>query len=104
MRATFLSAGSPKMSAMAAVKYAPPAMPPRKKYQTIIISQCGALSMAVSVPTARAEGEQRPEPYEHGGADREQRVGDDVARRQLRARREVVGLRLREQQEERVQP
>jgi hypothetical protein len=39
MRATRLSPGSPKMSAMAAVKYAPPAMPPRKKYQTIIISQ-----------------------------------------------------------------
>src|SRR2546427_6952224 len=47
MRITLLSRGPPKLSAMAAVKYAPPAMPPRKKYQTMSQCQSGDLSIAV---------------------------------------------------------
>src|SRR5919109_883711 len=44
-RATAWSRRDPKLSAMAPVKYAPPAIPPRKKYQTIDISQPGILSI-----------------------------------------------------------
>src|ERR1051326_8823132 len=102
IRATFLSPGSPKRSAMAAVKYAPPAMPPRKKYQTISISQPGALSIATSL-AARAEREHRTEADDERRPDRQERVDDDVALRKLRARRQVVRLRLREQEEERVE-
>src|SRR5205814_581785 len=69
---------------MAAVKYAPPAMPPRKKYQTISIPQSGVLSIAASIP-ARPEREQRTKTHDHGRADRQQR-GDDAER----ARRHAV--------------
>src|SRR5919197_803446 len=93
----------PKLSAMAAVKYAPPAMPPRKKYSTIIISQSGVLSMVTPVPPALAEGEERAEAHQDSGADGEQRVDDDVALRQLRIVGEVVRPRLRQEQEERVE-
>src|SRR5438094_1049503 len=102
MRATFLSPASPKRSAMAAVKYAPPAMPPRKKYQTINISQPGVLSIAISL-AARPECEHRAEADDERGADRQERVDHHVTRRQLRARRQVVRLRLREEEEERVE-
>src|SRR5262245_6252314 len=77
-------------------------MPPRKKYQTIIISQWGVLSIAASLP-AIAEGQQGAEPDHEGRADGEERIDDDVALRQLRLGRQVVGRGLREQQEERVQ-
>src|SRR5262245_26328798 len=77
-------------------------MPPRKKYQTIIISQLGALSIAASLPAA-TEGQQGAEPDHEGRADREERIDDDVALRKLGIGRQVVGRRLREQQEERVQ-
>src|SRR3990172_8054500 len=87
---------------MAAVKYAPPAIPPRKKYQTIIISQLGILSIAASLP-AVAEREQRAEPDEDRRADGQERVRDDVPLRELRAVRQVVGAGLRQEQEERVQ-
>src|SRR5512132_224280 len=69
-RATIRSRTPPKLSAMAAVKYAPPAMPPRKKYQTIIISQCGVLSIVVGVPLpALPEREQHAQPDGQRGAD-----------------------------------
>src|SRR5574341_1430855 len=87
---------------MAAVKYAPPAIPPRKKYQTIIISQWGILSIAASLP-ATAEREQRPEPDEDRRADGQERVGDHVPLREFRAVGQVVRAGLRQEQEERVQ-
>src|SRR3989338_3661602 len=87
---------------MAAVKYAPPAMPPGQKEQTNIISHSGLLSTPASVP-ALAERQQRTEPDDQRRADRQQRVGDDVPLRQLRAVRQVVGRRLGQEQEERVQ-
>src|SRR5262245_8476519 len=77
-------------------------MPPRKKYQTIIISQWGALSIAASLP-AIAEGQQGAQPDHEGRADGEERIDYNVALRELRLVRQVVGRRLREQQEERVQ-
>src|SRR4029453_13561829 len=77
-------------------------MPPRKKYQTIIISQLGVLSIAASLP-AIAEGQQGTQPDHEGRADGEERIDDDVALRKLGLGRQVVGRRLREQQEERVQ-
>src|SRR5438045_2822834 len=73
MRATFLSPGSPNRSAMAAVKYAPPAIPPRKKYQTISISQPGVLSIATSL-AARAERQHRAEADDERRSDRQERV------------------------------
>src|SRR5881296_907421 len=79
-------------------------MPPKKKYRTIIIPHSGVLSMPTSVPPpAITEREERAEPDEDGRADREQRVDDDVALRDLRILREVVRGRLRQQQEKRVQ-
>src|SRR5262249_41753344 len=96
--------GPPMLSAIAAVKWAPPAMPPKKKYRTIIIPHSGVLSMPTSVPPpAIAEREERTEPDEDGRADREQRVDYDVALRDLRILREVVCGRLRQEEEERVQ-
>ena len=42
MRNTPRSRSLPKLSAMAAVKYAPPAIPPMKKYQTMRRCQSGS--------------------------------------------------------------
>src|SRR5215471_12827106 len=78
-------------------------MPPRKKYQTINISQPGVLVMAVPL-SATAEREDRAEADGDRGADRQQRIDDDVALRQLRIRRQIVRARLGQQQEEGVQP
>src|SRR6266852_169680 len=90
---------------MAAVKYAPPAMPPKKKYSTIIMPHSGVLSMAAPVSaTTIAEGQERAQPDEDGRADREQRVDDDVALWELRILRQVVRRRLGQEQEERVEP
>src|SRR3990172_8524359 len=88
---------------MAAVKYAPPAIPPRKKYQTIIISHPGVLSIGVALPTV-TKRHQRAQPDDERRADREERVHDDVALRKLWAVRQVIRPRLREKEEERVQP
>src|SRR2546430_10017469 len=84
-RATPRSRTEPKLSAMAAVKYAPPAMPPRKKYQTIIISQCGVLNIVAPASlSAVAEREQHADADHERGADRQERVHHHVALRQLR--------------------
>src|SRR3989338_10568315 len=88
---------------MAAVKYAPPAIPPRKKYQTIIISHPGVLSIGAPLP-AVTKPHQRAQPDDERRADREERVHDDVALRKLWAVRQVVRRRPREKEEERVQP
>src|SRR4030095_13819264 len=101
-RATLRSRALPKLSAMAAVKYAPPAIPPRKKYQTIIISQCGVLSLRAPL-VAVAECQEHAEAYGQGRTDGEQRVDDDVALRQLGIVRQVVSRRLGQQTEERVE-
>src|SRR5262245_51348592 len=103
MRATRPSLSLPKLSAMAAVKYAPPAIPPRKKYQTIISSQPGGLGIAISLPTT-AEREDGAQPHHEGRAHGEERVDDDVALGKHRVRGEIVGRRLREKEEEGVEP
>src|SRR5262249_36499658 len=103
MRATSRSRRVPKTSAITAVKYAPPAIPPRKKYQTISISQPGVLVMAVPLAPA-AEREDRTQADGDRGADRQQRIDDHVALRQLGIRRQVVRGRPGQEQEERVQP
>src|SRR6266404_1439586 len=87
---------------MAAVKYAPPAMPPRKKYQTIIISQWGGLSIGPSLAPF-PEREHDAEAYHQRRADRQQRVDDDVALGQPGLLREVVGRRLGQEQEEGIE-
>src|SRR5439155_25237808 len=90
---------------MAAVKYAPPAMPPKKKYSTIIMPQSGALSMTTPVrPPAVTKREQSAQPDANGRANREQRVDHDVALRDLRVHGQVVRRGLGQEQEERVEP
>src|SRR6266850_1300248 len=116
MRITLLSRGLPKLSAMAAVKYAPPAIPPRKKYQTMSRCQSGDLSMAAILgvtgapgiaaigPAPLAEGEQRSDAHEERRPDGQQRVHDHVALGKGRLLRQRVGCRLVEEEEERVEP
>src|SRR5512132_2780623 len=77
-------------------------MPPRKKYQTIIISQPGVLSIAASVPPV-AKRQERSQSDHERRADREQRVDDHVPLRQLGSRGQVVRRRRRQEQEEGVQ-
>src|SRR3989442_2444082 len=90
---------------MAAVKYAPPAMPPKKKYSTIIMPPSGVLSRPTPVYVSGIEErEELAQPDEDGRADRKQRVDDDVALRDLRVLGQVVRRRLGQEQEERVQP
>src|SRR6266478_4316480 len=114
MRITLLSRGLPKLSAMAAVKYAPPAMPPRKKYQTMRRCQSGALSMAAVLgvtalgratigTTSLPEGEQRPHPDQQGRADGQERVHDHIALGKGRLLGQGVGRRLVEKEEEGVE-
>src|SRR5262249_27206541 len=104
MRTTPRSRELPKLSAIAAVKYAPPAMPPRKKYQTISRCQPGVLSTVSLLSAALAEGHHRADADHEGGADRQQGIDQDVALGQERFFRQVVRRRLVEQKEERVQP
>src|SRR5207244_10341217 len=52
---------------------------------------------------ALAEREKRADADEDRRADGEQRVDDDVALRTLRVLRQIVGRRLRQQQEKRVE-
>src|SRR5205823_1229275 len=87
---------------MAAVKQAPPAIPPRKKYQTIIISQPGVLSIVAPLPPV-AECEQGAQADDQRRADGQERVDDHVALRELRILRQVVRAGPREQEEERVE-
>src|ERR1700730_745648 len=108
-RNTLLSLRLPKLSAMAAVKYAPPAIPPRKKYQTMSRCQSGDLSMAAVLGVAAigsaplAEREERPDADEERRPDGQQRVHDHVALGKGRLLRQRVGRRLVEQEEERVE-
>src|SRR5262245_15312648 len=88
---------------MAAVKYAPPAIPPRKKYHTISRCQSGDLSIAVSLAAAVPERHDGADPDDERRPDREQRIRQHVALRQQRLFRQAVRRRLVEQQEERVQ-
>src|SRR5438046_6836342 len=105
MRITLLSRGPPKLSAMAAVKYAPPAMPPRKKYQTMSRCQSGDLSIAAVLggATALAEGHERAHPHQERRAHREERIHLHVALGQERLLWELVGRRPVEEQEEGVE-
>src|SRR6266699_3006685 len=105
MRITLLSRGPPKLSAMAAVKYAPPAMPPRKKYQTMSRCQSGDLSIAAVLggATALAEGHERAHPHQERRAHREERIHLHVALGQERLLRDLVGRRPVEEQEEGVE-
>src|SRR5262245_45569975 len=89
---------------MAAVKYAPPAMPPRKKYHTIKRCHSGDLSTVASLVAPLAEGHDRADTDDEGRPHRHQRVGKDVALGQERLLRQGVGRRLVEQEEERVEP
>src|SRR5574341_303480 len=93
----------PKLSAMAAVKYAPPAMPPRKKYQMISRCQPGLLSMLVPLAAPLPEGHDSADAHRQRGADGEEGVHDDVALGQQRLLGEVVRGRFVQQQEERVE-
>src|SRR5262245_5321318 len=89
---------------MAAVKYAPPAIPPKKKYRTISISQPGALGIGPSLaPAAIAKRQDRAHAHDQRRADREQRVDDDVALGQLWILGQIVRRRFGEQQEEGVE-
>src|SRR6266851_726956 len=74
---------------MAAVKYAPPAIPPRKKYQTISRCQSGLLSIAGPLPASLAERHDRGHAYQERGAHRQHRVHQDIALRQ----QGLLGLR-----------
>src|SRR5712691_2786214 len=104
MRKTLLSLGLPKLSAIAAVKYAPPAIPPRKKYQTIRRCQSGLLSIAVPlVAAAIPEGDDRPHADEDRRAHREQGGDHHVALGQERLFGQAVRGRLVEQEEKGVQ-
>src|SRR5438067_9805123 len=98
-----LSRTLPKLSAMAAVKYAPPAMPPRKKYQTITQCHSGDLSIAVSLAAALAESHDRAHADHQRRADRQERVREDVPLRQERLLGQIVGRGLVEQEEERIE-
>src|SRR5712691_4910226 len=104
MRTTSRSRCPPKLSAMAAVKYAPPAMPPRKKYQTISMCQSGGLSMAVPLSAPLAERHDGRHADQEGRPDGEHGVGQHVALGQLGLVRQIVGGRLVEQQEEGIEP
>src|SRR5438093_15196 len=96
---------------MAAVKYAPPAIPPRKKYQTMRRCQSGDLSMAAILDlTVRAraglgraaalpEGEQRADSDEQGRADGQERIHDHVALRKRGLLGQGVGRGLVEEEE-----
>src|SRR5512132_2846948 len=110
MRITLLSRGPPKLSAMAAVKYAPPAMPPRKKYQTMSRCQSGDLSIAAVLggtagggATALAEGHEGAHAYQECRAHRKERVHLHVALGQERLLRELIGRGPVEEQEEGVE-
>src|SRR2546427_8684592 len=110
MRITLLSRGPPKLSAMAAVKYAPPAMPPRKKYQTMSQCQSGDLSIAVVLRLAAwrlaaplAERHEGAHAHQERRAHREERIHLHVALRQERLLRELVGRGPVEEQEEGVE-
>src|SRR5262245_39224961 len=99
-----LSRALPKLSAMAAVKYAPPATPPRKKYQTISIVHCGFLSIAASASASPvAEAHHDPQADGDRGPDGEERIHHDVPLRELRVVGQLVRRRLRQEQEERVE-
>src|SRR5512136_3079871 len=104
MRNTLLSLGLPKLSAMAAVKYAPPAMPPRKKYQTIRRCQLGVLSTAVPLSPALAERQHGPHADEQRRTHGEQGIDQHVALGQERLLGQLVRRRLVEQQEKGVEP
>src|SRR4026208_317052 len=106
MRNTPRSRSLPKLSAMAAVKYAPPAMPPMKKYQTMRRCQSGVLTISIAalLSAAVAEGDDRPPPDEQRGAHRQERVHEDVALGQERLFGEVVGGRRVQEQEEGIEP
>src|SRR5436309_15221712 len=85
---------------------APPARPPRKKYTSIRKGQCADWSrppmLGLPARAALAEGDQRADPHEQGGADRQQGVHEDVLLRKLRFLRQPVARRLGYEQEERV--
>src|SRR5882724_8387071 len=106
MRNTPRSRSLPKLSAMAAVKYAPPAMPPMKKYQTMRRCQSGVLTISIAalLSAAVAEGHEGAHPDEQRRAHRQERVHQDVPLGQERFLREVVGGRLVEEEEEGVEP
>src|SRR5207245_391931 len=57
----------------------------------------------VSPAAPPPEGDQGAQPHDQGGADRQERVDEDVALRKLRLLREPVERRLAEEQEERVE-
>src|SRR5213596_2273108 len=55
------------------------------------------------LPAPSPEGDQRAQPDDQGGADRQERVDDDVLLGELGLLREPVDRRLAEEQEERVE-
>src|SRR5262245_47124104 len=88
---------------MAAVKYAPPAIPPMKKYQTIRGCHSGALSTAVPLAAPRPEAHHRAGADDQRGADGEQRVSEHVPLGEERLLGQVVGRRFVEEEEEGIE-
>src|SRR5262245_62709630 len=87
----------------------PPAIPPRKKYQTMYHSHCGGETkcsiIALLLPTALAEREDRADDAEDSRHQGSEVAGRVVPARQHGAlgRGQPVDLRLVGQQEQRVQ-
>src|SRR5438876_996323 len=87
---------------------APPARPPRKKYTSIRKGQCAHWSrppmLGLSARAALPERDQRADADQQRGANRQQRVHEDVLLRELRVLRQPVCRRLGQEQEEGVEP
>src|SRR5215467_7376089 len=88
----------------------PPAMPPRKKYQTMYHSHCGAVTkcsiIALLLAAALAEREDGADDTQHGRDQRPEVAARVVPARQHRTlgRGQPVDFRLVGQEEQRVQP
>src|SRR5262245_35789628 len=109
-RASGASRRSPISRRMAPIAYAPPARPPRKKYQTMYHSHCGGAAkcwtMALLAPAPVAEREHRADHAEDGGDEHGEISPGIVAARQHRVLRlrHAVHLGLVGQEEQRVEP
>src|SRR5262245_54653210 len=108
-RASGASRRSPISRRIAPMAYAPPARPPRKKYQTMYHSHCGGTAkcwtMALLAPAPVTEREDRPDHAEDGGDEHREIAARIVAARQHRVfrLRHAVYLGFVGQEEQRVE-
>src|SRR5262245_1737407 len=110
VRAAPSSRASPKSRRRAPMAYAPPAMPPRKKYQMMYHSHCGGATKcwgtSLLLSPAIAERDHSADDPEHGRHQRAQVTLDVVAARQHGVLRvgQPVGLGRIGQEEQGVEP